>query len=103
MNCRRQAGVDFSGSGLSAGKFLSANAALLQARLAEHFVRPNGQPDYALTMACVTLVVFVVLIALAALGGNSVGLSSRTGYEIRDCHKDTGSGAVSALRDLPTE
>ena len=64
----------FPGLVYQLGNFFSANAALLQARLAEHFVRPNGQPDYALTMACVTLVVFVVLIALAALGREQRGI-----------------------------
>jgi SHS family lactate transporter-like MFS transporter len=64
----------FPGLVYQLGNFFSANAALLQARLAEHFVRPNGQPDYALTMACVTLVVFVVLIALAAFGREQRGV-----------------------------
>jgi SHS family lactate transporter-like MFS transporter len=64
----------FPGLVYQLGNFFSANAALLQARLAEHFVRPNGQPDYALTMACVALVVFVVLIALAALGREQRGV-----------------------------
>src|SRR5712691_10756483 len=58
----------FPGVVYQLGNFFSANAAMLQAKLAEHFVRPNGEPDYALTMAWVLLVVFVVLIVLAALG-----------------------------------
>jgi len=64
----------FPGVVYQLGNFFSANAALLQAKLAEHFVRPNGQPDYALTMACVTLAVFVVLILLAALGREARGI-----------------------------
>lgn len=64
----------FPGLVYQLGNFFSANAALLQARLAENFVRPNGQPDYALTMACVTLVVFVVLIVLAAFGREQRGI-----------------------------
>jgi SHS family lactate transporter-like MFS transporter len=64
----------FPGLVYQLGNFFSANAALLQARLAEYFVRPNGQPDYALTMACVTLVVFVALIALTAFGRERHGV-----------------------------
>ena len=63
----------FPGVVYQLGNFFSANAALLQARLAEYFVRPNGQPDYAFTMACVTLAVFVVLILLAAIGREERG------------------------------
>ena len=64
----------FPGVVYQLGNFFSANAAMLQAKLAEHFVRPNGEPDYALTMAWVLLVVFVVLIALAALGREARGI-----------------------------
>jgi len=42
--------------------------------LADHFVRPNGEPDYALTMACVTLAVFLALILLTALGREARGI-----------------------------
>ena len=63
----------FPGVVYQLGNFFSANAAMLQAKLAEYFVRPNGQPDYALTMACVTLAVFVVLIFLAAIGREERG------------------------------
>jgi len=64
----------FPGVVYQLGNFFSANAAMLQAKLAEHFVSPNGQPDYALTMACVTLVVFLVLILLAWLGREARGV-----------------------------
>ena len=63
----------FPGVVYQLGNFFSANAAMLQAKLADHFVRPNGQPNYALTMACVTAVVFVVLIFLAAIGHEEKG------------------------------
>jgi len=63
----------FPGVVYQLGNFFSANAAMLQAKLAEHFVRPNGQPNYALTMACVTLAVFLVLIFLAAIGREERG------------------------------
>lgn len=64
----------FPGVVYQLGNFFSANAAMLQAKLAEHFVRPNGQPDYALTMACVTLAVFISLIVLAAIGREQRGI-----------------------------
>jgi SHS family lactate transporter-like MFS transporter len=64
----------FPGVVYQLGNFFSANAAMLQAKLAEHFVRPNGQPDYALTMACVMVVVFLTLILLSAIGRESRGI-----------------------------
>ena len=64
----------FPGVAYQLGNFFSANAAMLQAKLAEHFVRPNGQPDYALTMACVLFVVFLLLIILAAIGREARGI-----------------------------
>jgi SHS family lactate transporter-like MFS transporter len=64
----------FPGVVYQLGNFFSANAALVQAKLAEHFVRGNGQPDYALTMAMVTATVFVVLIILAAIGREARGV-----------------------------
>ena len=64
----------FPGLVYQLGNFFSANAAMLQAKLAEHFVRPNGQPDYALTMGWVSLVVFLLLIALTALGREKRGI-----------------------------
>ncbi len=64
----------FPGVVYQLGNFFSANAAMLQAQLAAHFVRANGQPDYALTMACVVLVVFLVLILLAAVGKEARGI-----------------------------
>jgi SHS family lactate transporter-like MFS transporter len=64
----------FPGVVYQLGNFFSANAAMLQAKLAEHFLRPNGQPDYALTMGCVTLVVFLLLILLAWLGREARGV-----------------------------
>jgi hypothetical protein len=42
--------------------------------LAQHFLRANGQPDYALTMAIVTLTVFIVLILLTAIGREARGI-----------------------------
>jgi MFS transporter, SHS family, lactate transporter len=64
----------FPGVVYQLGNFFSANAAMLQAKLAEHFVRPNGQPDYALTMACVMAAVFLALIFLTAIGREKRGI-----------------------------
>ena len=64
----------FPGVAYQLGNFFSANAAMLQAKLADHFVRPNGQPDYALTMACVMGCVFLALIFLAAIGREARGI-----------------------------
>src|SRR4029077_15260488 len=64
----------FPGVVYQLGNFFSANAAMLQAKLAESFVGSNGEPNYALTMACVVLVVFVVLIVLAAIGREAHGI-----------------------------
>jgi len=64
----------FPGVVYQLGNFFSANAAMVQAKLAEHFVRPNGQPDYALTMALVTATVFVALIILASIGREARGI-----------------------------
>jgi SHS family lactate transporter-like MFS transporter len=64
----------FPGVVYQLGNFFSANAAMLQARLAESFPSAHGQPNYALTMACVTFVVFLVLILLSALGREARGI-----------------------------
>jgi SHS family lactate transporter-like MFS transporter len=64
----------FPGVVYQMGNFFSANAAMLQAWLAQHFVRQNAAPDYALTMALVTLAVFLVLIFLAWIGREARGI-----------------------------
>lgn len=64
----------FPGVVYALGNFLGANAAMLQAKLAQYFVRQNGEPDYALTMACVLFAAFIVLILLAALGREARGI-----------------------------
>ena len=55
------------------GNFAAAYAAQQQAWLAEHFRLPNGEPNYALTMALVEAVVFLLIIILAALGREERG------------------------------
>ena len=63
----------FPGLVYQLGNFAAAYAAQQQARLAEHFRLPNGEPNYALTMAMVEALVFVVIIFLAAIGPEERG------------------------------
>jgi SHS family lactate transporter-like MFS transporter len=56
----------FPGLAYQFGNFAAAYAAQQQAWLAEHFRLANGEPNYALTMALVEAVVFLVIIFLAA-------------------------------------
>ena len=63
----------FPGLAYQLGNFAAAYAAQQQARLAESFRLPNGQPNYAMTMALVEAVVFVVIIFLAAIGPEKRG------------------------------
>jgi SHS family lactate transporter-like MFS transporter len=63
----------FPGLAYQTGNFAAAYAAQQQAWLAEHFRLPNGQPNYALTMALVEAIVFVAIIFLAAMGPEERG------------------------------
>ena len=63
----------FPGLAYQLGNCAAAYAAQQQAWLAEHFPSANGQPNYALTMAAVEGVVFVVIIILAAIGREERG------------------------------
>jgi MFS transporter, SHS family, lactate transporter len=63
----------FPGLAYQLGNFAAAYAAQQQAWLAEHFRASNGEPNYALTMALVEAVVFVVIIFLAAIGREERG------------------------------
>ena len=63
----------FPGLAYQLGNFAAAYAAQQQAWLAEHFRLPNGEPNYALTMAMVEAVVFLVIIFLAAIGREERG------------------------------
>jgi MFS transporter, SHS family, lactate transporter len=63
----------FPGLAYQLGNFAAANAAQQQAWLAEHFRSSNGQPNYAITMALVEAVVFLVIILLAAIGREERG------------------------------
>jgi len=63
----------FPGLAYQLGNFAAAYAAQQQAWLAEHFRSSNGQPNYAITMALVEAVVFLVIIVLAAIGREERG------------------------------
>src|SRR5881275_2039309 len=63
----------FPGLAYQLGNFAAAYAAQQQAWLAEHFRLANGEPNYALTMALVEAVVFLVIIFLAAIGREERG------------------------------
>ena len=63
----------FPGLAYQLGNFAAAYAAQQQAWLAEHFRSATGQPNYALTMALVEAVVFLVIIFLAAIGREERG------------------------------
>lgn len=63
----------FPGLAYQLGNFAAAYAAQQQAWLAEHFRTASGQPNYALTMALVELVVFFAIIVLAAIGREERG------------------------------
>ena len=63
----------FPGLAYQLGNFAAAYAAQQQAWLAEHFRLANGEPNYALTMALVEAVVFLVIIFLATIGREERG------------------------------
>jgi SHS family lactate transporter-like MFS transporter len=63
----------FPGLAYQLGNFAAAYAAQQQAWLAERFRLANGEPNYALTMALVEAVVFLVIIFLAAIGREERG------------------------------
>jgi SHS family lactate transporter-like MFS transporter len=63
----------FPGLAYQLGNFAAAYAAQQQAWLAERFRLANGEPNYALTMALVEVVVFLVIIFLAAIGREERG------------------------------
>src|SRR5947208_4585747 len=64
----------FPGLAYQMGNFAAAYAAQQQAWLAEKFRLPNGEPNYALTMALVQCVVFLAVIVLAAIGREKRGI-----------------------------
>jgi len=63
----------FPGLAYQLGNLAAAYAAQQQAYLAEHFRMANGEPNYALTMALVEAIVFLVVIILAIIGREERG------------------------------
>ncbi|MEY2500965.1 MAG: transporter, family, lactate transporter [Verrucomicrobiota bacterium] len=64
----------FPGLAYQLGNFAAAYAAQQQAWLAEKFRLPNGEPNYALTMAVIQCAVFIAVIILAAVGKEKRGI-----------------------------
>ncbi|MGB9476266.1 MAG: MFS transporter [Candidatus Udaeobacter sp.] len=63
----------FPGVAYQLGNLFAANTAVIEARLADHFHNATGQPDYAKALALFTLVIFVALVVLAAIGREERG------------------------------
>jgi SHS family lactate transporter-like MFS transporter len=63
----------FPGVAYQLGNLLAANTAVVEARLADHFHDASGHPDYAKGLALFTLVIFLALILLAAIGREERG------------------------------
>lgn len=64
----------FPGLAYQLGNCAAAYAAQQQAWLAERFRTADGEPNYALTMAAVEVIVFLAIIILAALGRENRGI-----------------------------
>jgi SHS family lactate transporter-like MFS transporter len=63
----------FPGVAYQLGNLLAANTAAVEAQLADHFRDASGHPDYAKALALFTLVSFLALIVLAAIGPEERG------------------------------
>src|SRR5438876_9247932 len=63
----------FPGVAYQLGNLFAANTAVVEAHLADHFHDASGHPDYAKALALFTLVIFLALILLAAIGREERG------------------------------
>ena len=63
----------FPGFAYQLGNLFAANTAVVEAQLARHFHDASGHPDYAKALGLFTLVMFVMLILLAAIGPEKRG------------------------------
>jgi SHS family lactate transporter-like MFS transporter len=63
----------FPGFAYQLGNLFAANTAVVEARLANHFRDASGHPDYAKALALFALVIFLMLIFLAAIGREERG------------------------------
>jgi SHS family lactate transporter-like MFS transporter len=63
----------FPGFAYQLGNLLAANTAVVEAQLASHFHDAGGHPNYAKALGLFALVIFVILIFLAAVGPEKRG------------------------------
>jgi SHS family lactate transporter-like MFS transporter len=63
----------FPGFAYQLGNLFAANTAVVEAQLAYRFRDATGHPDYAKALALFTVVIFLVLILLAAIGPEKRG------------------------------
>jgi SHS family lactate transporter-like MFS transporter len=63
----------FPGFAYQLGNLLAANTAVVEANLARHFADANGHADYAKALALFAFVIFLGLIAIAAIGPEKRG------------------------------
>jgi MFS transporter, SHS family, lactate transporter len=63
----------FPGFAYQLGNLFAANTAVIEAKLAVHFRDASGHPDYAKALAVFSLVIFLALIVIAALGREQRG------------------------------
>jgi SHS family lactate transporter-like MFS transporter len=63
----------FPGFSYQLGNLFAANTAVVEAHLAHHFRDASGHPDYAKALAVFTVVSFLALILLAAIGPEQRG------------------------------
>jgi MFS transporter, SHS family, lactate transporter len=63
----------FPGLAYQLGNFLAANAAVVEAKLAQTFRGADNQPDYAKALAVFSAAIFIALIVLAAIGREERG------------------------------
>ncbi|HEY2615068.1 MAG TPA: MFS transporter [Chthoniobacterales bacterium] len=64
----------FPGFAYQLGNLCAAPIAVLEAKLAEHFPAASGGAGYGTALGIVTLIVFIALIALAAVGREARGI-----------------------------
>jgi SHS family lactate transporter-like MFS transporter len=63
----------FPGFAYQLGNLFAANTAVVEAQLAFHLRDANGHPDYAKALGLFALLIFLVLILLAAIGPEKRG------------------------------
>jgi SHS family lactate transporter-like MFS transporter len=63
----------FPGLAYQLGNLFAANTDLVEARMADHFRDASGHPDYAIALALFSVVIFLALILLSAIGPEQRG------------------------------